>query len=138
MTISMRGPVGPFYLADQRPALFLAGGIGITPFRAMLKQVEAKGDADGRANTLLYMDSGQTYLFKDELDRIANQTSLTIRYLSTREDLQQEVARHSAQMGNEGTYFIAGPQALVKELASDLQQRGIAKRNLRKDEFFGY
>lgn len=134
----MRGPVGPFYLADQRPALLIAGGIGITPFRSMLKQVEAEGGAGDRALTLLYLDSGQTYLFKDELDRIAGQTSVAIRYLASRDDLQLEIGEHQAQMGNAGMYFIAGPQSMADELAKSLQQQGIAKKNIRKDAFFGY
>ena len=38
--VSLRGPAGKFTLdgADTRPAVFLAGGIGITPFVSMLRQ----------------------------------------------------------------------------------------------------
>lgn len=37
MKISMSGPVGSFYLKDDRPTILIAGGIGITPFRSILK-----------------------------------------------------------------------------------------------------
>ncbi len=45
MTISMSGPVGSFYLKDNSPTLLIAGGIGITPFRSIIKQLEMKGIA---------------------------------------------------------------------------------------------
>src|SRR5215472_15833099 len=37
--VSLRGPAGLFTLdpADSRPAVFLAGGIGVTPFASMLR-----------------------------------------------------------------------------------------------------
>lgn len=37
MTVTMRGPVGPFYVKGNGPLLLIAGGIGITPFRSILK-----------------------------------------------------------------------------------------------------
>ena len=42
MKVKMSGPIGSFYLKDNNPALLIAGGIGITPFRSILKQVEAE------------------------------------------------------------------------------------------------
>jgi len=42
MKISMAGPVGSFYLKEDRPTMLIAGGIGITPFRAILKQIAAE------------------------------------------------------------------------------------------------
>jgi len=42
MKIIIAGPVGNFSLKDNNSALFIAGGIGITPYRSMLKQIEAE------------------------------------------------------------------------------------------------
>ena len=44
MKVSMSGPVGAFYLKDNSPSLLIAGGIGITPFRSIVKQIEAEGN----------------------------------------------------------------------------------------------
>ena len=66
----MSGPVGSFYLKDNNPALLIAGGIGITPFRSILKQVEAEWNGDEKQIKLLYMDSKKSYLFKDEMDEM--------------------------------------------------------------------
>ena len=50
------------------------GGIGITPFRSILKQIEIDGNRDEKQINLLYMNSGNSYLFKDELDGIAKKS----------------------------------------------------------------
>ena len=71
MKVSMSGPLGPFYLKDNRPALLIAGGIGITPYRSILKQLEAAGESVGRELRLLYMDGQRAHVFKDELDRMS-------------------------------------------------------------------
>ncbi|MNJ47342.1 Benzoate 1,2-dioxygenase electron transfer component [compost metagenome] len=62
MKITMRGPVGPFYLQDENPALFIAGGIGITPFRSILKQIDSTPKEVGKPIHLLYMDGNREYL----------------------------------------------------------------------------
>src|SRR6516225_10128956 len=45
--VSLRGPAGLFTLdaADSRPAAFLAGGIGVTPFASMLRDAAQTGFA---------------------------------------------------------------------------------------------
>ena len=55
MKVKMSGPVGSFYLKDNNPSLLIAGGIGITPFRSILKQVEAEVEWNRKTNkTSLY------------------------------------------------------------------------------------
>ena len=74
MTVKMSGPVGNFYLKDSSPSLLIAGGIGITPFRSILKQIEAEGNGGDKQIHLLYLDSNRSFIFSDELDAIANKT----------------------------------------------------------------
>src|SRR3954469_743386 len=90
MKIKLSGPVGGFYLKDNSPTLLIAGGIGITPFRAILKQLEAEGNGVEQQIHLLYMDSRNSFIYKDELDRIANNTSISVTYLDLRDGLHQE------------------------------------------------
>ena len=51
MKISMSGPVGSFYLKDNSATLLIAGGIGITPFRSIVKQLEVEGNSIEQPNT---------------------------------------------------------------------------------------
>ncbi|MEH7384666.1 FAD-dependent oxidoreductase [Bacillus sp. JJ1521] len=138
MTVKMSGPVGNFYLKDNTHSLLIAGGIGITPFRAILKQIEAEGNGAEKQIHLLYLDSQKSFIFKDELDAIANNPSISITYLDSREDLHQEIDKFTASNKDKGNYYIAGPKSMVDTISTYLQNQNIAKRNIKKDSFFGY
>lgn len=138
MKIKMSGPVGSFYLKDHSPTLLIAGGMGITPFRSMLKQIEAEGRRDEQQIHLLYMDSNKLYLFKDELDNIANKTSISVTYLHSRDHVLREIDAFITSYTNNGKYFIAGPKSMVDSISTHLQNNHISKRNIKKDVFFGY
>lgn len=137
MKISMSGPVGSFYLKDKSPSLLIAGGIGITPFRSILKQIEAENVGVDRQVNLLYMDSKQTYLYKDELDIMASNPTISVTYLDSRNDLHQEINKFTTLNENNGKYFIAGSNSMVRSIASYLKDNNISKRNIKKDTFFG-
>lgn len=136
MKVSMRGPVGPFYLSENRPTLLIAGGIGITPFRSILKQIEA-GKKENQIQ-LLYLDSKKSYLFKDELDEIAERASIRITYLDSKDELENEIEKFASLNQSDGQYFIAGPKGMVDAVSNYLKSRNVAKRNIKKDAFFGY
>lgn len=138
MKIKMSGPVGAFTLEEQKPSLLIAGGIGITPFRSILKQLEAEKTGDIKPIRLLYLDSKKSYLFKDELDAIANHTSIHVTYLDSQDSLHQEIDQFAASHQNNGTYFIAGPKSMVDSITTCLKNKHISKQHIKKDAFFGY
>ena len=138
MKLKLSGPVGGFYLKDNSPTLLIAGGIGITPFRAILKQLEAEGNGIEKQIHLLYMDSRNSFIYKAELDRIAKNTSISVTYLDSRDDLHLEIDKFTGLYKNNGKYFIAGPKTMVNDISTYLQNNNISKRNIKKDAFFGY
>ncbi|MBS4220008.1 FAD-dependent oxidoreductase [Bacillus sp. FJAT-49711] len=138
MKVSMSGPVGSFYLKDNSPSLLIAGGIGITPFRSILKQLEADGNGVEKPLHLLYMDSKKSYLFHNELDEMAKNLSISVTYLDSRNDLHAEIDKFTGLYKNNGKYFIAGPKSMVDSMSSYLVNHNISKRNIKKDVFFGY
>ena len=138
MKVKMSGPVGSFYLKDDKPSLLIAGGIGITPFRSILKQVEAEWNGVEKQINLFYMDSKKSYLFKDEMEEMANKTSISVTYLDSRENLHQEIDKFATLNKNNGNYFIAGPKSMVDSITTYLQNHNVSKRNIKKDTFYGY
>jgi Flavodoxin reductases (ferredoxin-NADPH reductases) family 1 len=138
MKVTMRGPVGPFYLKDKAPVLLVAGGIGITPIRSMLRQIELEGSGDGRRIRLLYMDGDRRFVFRDELDRIAAHAGAAVDYLESRDGLSRELDRLADAYRTNGRIMIAGPQSMANALAAELRSRKIPKPNVVKDAFFGY
>jgi ferredoxin-NADP reductase len=137
MTVSMRGPVGPFYLKDDASVLFIAGGIGITPFRSILKQLEAEGKGKKQIQLVL-VDSDKRQLFKDELDQLAAQSLVSITYLDSRDRFKQEMDQIIAPYRKKGKIMLAGPQSMVNQLFVDLTSKRISKNRIIKDSFFGY
>ncbi|SOC40540.1 FAD-dependent oxidoreductase [Ureibacillus acetophenoni] len=136
MTIGMSGPLGSLNVNDERPTIFIAGGIGITPFRSIVKQIEAEGNSNKKPIHLLYMDSEKSYLFKDELD--VNNASLSTTYLDSRDELHREIDKLSNLYQNNGQYMIAGPKSMVASISDYLQNKSISKKNIKKDAFDGY
>lgn len=138
MKVSMSGPLGPFYLKGSSPVVLIAAGIGITPIRSMVKQLEAEGTGASRPIQLLYVDSQRPHLFRDELDGISGAISMNVNYLNARDELYQELEKLSAAGSGDKQYYIAGPKSMVDEIVSYLQNKKVSKKNITKDAFFGY
>jgi len=73
-TAEVYGPLGTFLLATDRPVVFLAGGIGVTPFRGMIRFAT---DTETRQSlTLLYSArTPEELVFRAELDQLAKVSS---------------------------------------------------------------
>ena len=138
MTIEMRGPVGPFYLKEEKPALLIAGGMGITPYRSMLMQLGASPKSFGQPIRLLYMDGEQKHLFRDELDEIAGRRLAEILYLDSRDELARQIDEFVSRFKMSGICFAAGPKTMVDEITQYLLSKQVPKQNIRKDVFIGY
>lgn len=138
MKMSMRGPIGSFYIHDNRPTLLIAGGIGITPYRAILKDLMQHTDKIPSFIKLLYIDSSEEYIYKDEFDSISNDSEIIIKYLTKREDLTKEIVKFSSEYGNEGNYFMVGSKKMIQSTSKLLKEQKIKRSNIEKDTFIGY
>jgi ferredoxin-NADP reductase len=134
--ITMRGPYGWLYYKDTTsPAVMIAGGVGITPFRAMLKEVEG---GTSRTTHLIYSAQGLPP-FKDELDQIVNKVpTVSIAYTSTIEDTTLRITEAVNEFGNKAYYFISGAPGMIESIKSNLMKQGIAPRRIVTDAFRGY
>ncbi len=137
MKIRMSDSVGSFYLKGGGPALLIAGGIGITPFRAMVKQLETEGGGTGKQVKLLYLDSRRNYLFQPELDEAVSRGVIDAAYLATRDELYEEIERFANVRQENGDYYIAGSKSMVDSMVDHLGGKGVSKRNVHKDTFTG-
>jgi ferredoxin-NADP reductase len=137
-TLSMRGPIGGFYIHDKKPSLLIAGGIGITPYRSILKDLSLHKEKKADYVELLYMDSSKAYLYKDTFNDIDKDPKIKIDYLSERENFNKKIEAFITRYGNEGNYFVVGSKNMTKSIAKSLKENGIKRRNIRKDTFFGY
>jgi len=138
MKVSMRGPFGPLYMNSTNPSLFIAGGIGITPFRGMLKEIEIANEHNLNPVQLIYIEGKGSFVYKEELDTICKNASIKIDYLQAREELYNHIESFTSAHGNKGKYYLGGPKPMVDSVVLFLRSKGINKNNIKKDIFFGY
>lgn len=128
-------PAGTFTLDESSPAVFLAGGIGITPFRSIIKYC-----LDQKISTpisLIYSNSTADFLFKDELAAWKKSLpDLTIIYHnSSQSGRLQKLPTTSYQLP---IYYLAGAHSFVNNMAKILIDSGVDETNIRYDRFDGY
>lgn len=133
----LEAPEGDFVWEDtDLPVIFVAGGIGITPFRSILRQ---RVHDNQRLNvTLVYGSRTPDAPFKDELDQwsTADET-LRVHYVVgsrvTAESLAGLIPNLSACR-----VFISGPEPMVEALGDDLKAHGLTEAQLKQDFFPNY
>ena len=137
--ISQYGNDYNFQLNRNRSSVLIAGGVGIAPFRSMLKEmVDTNATNDV---SLIYLNSNNNFLFKDELDQwVKRLPNLSIMYINTKDinRKKREKLIHS-QVGDIGqNFYISGPPAMVEANEHLLIDMGVQVRNIRIDSFGGY
>lgn len=129
------GPCGA--LAPPRhasPALLIAGGIGITPLRAIFARCSA-------ASVLVYRaHSAQDLLFRSELDEIADRPNAQVRYLvgprhePGNELTADELAAIHPDMRATQVY-ICGHASFVRHVRTALATLDVSRRNIHSESF---
>jgi ferredoxin-NADP reductase len=129
---------GDFILGDpEAEYVFIAGGIGITPFRSILKQAEHEGKQP-RA-VLLYANRNVDVVYKDEFDAMAKRNpNLRIHYLFHPQRLDEASIKERVPDLNRPLFYISGPEPMVESLGKKLKQLGVPEDHLKQDWFPGY
>ena len=150
--IHLRGPAGKFTLdgADVQRAVFLAGGIGITPFVSMLRQTAH--DRRGRDLWMFYSNRRpEDAAFLDELVGLQQRNS-RYRFVGTMTEMEKSSRPWTGETGfldramlerhlkdlSTSTYYVAGPPGLVETMQKMLADAGVPDEAIRTDEFYGY
>ncbi|QJQ95986.1 MULTISPECIES: benzoate 1,2-dioxygenase electron transfer component BenC [Halomonadaceae] len=141
--LTMTGPLGSFYLREvKRPLLMLAGGTGLAPFLAMLKQLEEKG-CDQPVH-LVYGVSFDDHLVKlDELDIYVEKlpsfsyTTVVADEASTH-SRKGYVTHHMAPEllhGGEVDVYLCGPPPMVDAVLKHFREQGITPASFHYEKF---
>ena len=129
-------PEGDFVLSETaKNHIFIAGGIGITPFRSMLAQLDY--DQKMPKTTLLYANSDENIVFKEELASIASRNhNLEIKYYIDRHIAKNNLKSYFS-LGST-VFYISGPRKMVEIYQNMLVDFGVGKENIKLDYFPGY
>ncbi|WP_423189055.1 FAD-dependent oxidoreductase [Alkalibacterium sp. f15] len=135
-TVNMLGPFGWYKVKDSTsPIVMIAAGIGITPNRAMIKQLEH----DTRRDVFLVYSSSDTHLFKEELDSIAlNNPKFHPYYTTGRDQTRETYLKLADTLGNDAIYYVAGTPKSVKDISKRLRDNNVKFTHIVFDPYFGY
>lgn len=149
--IVVKGPLGRFVLHEtDEPAWFLAGGIGVTPFRSMIRHAI---DVGRRAPVVLLTSDRvpEAIPFRRELDAwAASQPWLKVVRTITRPRESKEPwsglvgridagwIREVAGDAGDAIVYICGPPGFVDPVMATMESFGISKDRVRSERFIGY
>lgn len=139
LVISQYGNDYGFTLKKNQTSVLIAGGVGIAPFRSMLKQMY--DDRDKNEVTVIYLNQTVDFLFKDELDLwAAALPNVAIAYVPTKElnRKKREKLILSLVKDTRQNFYISGPPAMVETNEHLLLDAGVQLRDIRIDSFGGY
>ena len=150
--VKMDSAMGSFTLHKNsaKPAVFLAGGIGITPFSSIVRQAD-----HDRAPHRLYLfysnrrpEDAPFFEFLQNLEK----TSPNFRFIATMTEMSRSKKTWKGETGRINKdmlsrylndlrgpiYYIAGPPAMVSLMRKMLVASGVDEDDIRTDEFAGY
>jgi ferredoxin-NADP reductase len=160
MTIGVRGPFGAF-LFPARPResrfLFIAGGTGIAPIRAMIRQALAGGQT-GAMKLLYSAKTTDDFAYLPELGEMAIEHGLDLRLYVTRGSadggqMEMTATRLGVDLSKAGRgrvglaqlaplvddpetlCFVCGPESMVADVPPMLQQLGIDRSRIKVEEW---
>lgn len=117
---------------DNTPRVFAIGGIGITPLYSIAKQRQHEGLPLNA--TLLYANRTDDVAFREYFDSLAS-LGLKVEYITDRKLTAKDIL---AAGGDDAVYYLSGAKPMVRQLANNLTQKGIAEERIVSDEFSHY
>jgi ferredoxin-NADP reductase len=147
--VDVESPKGNFVLPENtsRPLVFVAGGIGITVFRSMLRYIQE--ERLPYRVTLIYSNRDrESTAFLDEL-REFEQALPDFRLIltmtqdpgwkgETRKVDGKFVKDHLDEDLNRYTFLVAGPPAMAEGMQQALEEAGVQDENVIAERYSGY
>jgi ferredoxin-NADP reductase len=143
--IDGEGPNGTFILDENTTDsnVFIAGGIGITPFRSIIKYI-----ADKNLSTqiyLIYSNSDEDITFKKELDEISSaHPNIKIHYVITSVEghldeikIGKLIEDWKLNIGN-CVFWVCGPPPMIDAMEQALGKIKITSDRIHSEKFTGY
>ncbi len=143
------GPIeGEFVLPEdiKRPLVFLAGGIGITPYISMLAHIRSRQLL--YQMTLIYSNKNrQSTPYLDKLEAWSSEMSNLKLIVTLTEDpawpgekrrVDTQFIKEYLPESNIYTYFVSGPPDFVEGMGKVLEEVGVERANMELERFTGY
>jgi len=111
---------------EASPLVFIAGGIGITPFRALIRHLEQTGRP--RPWTLLHV-SRDAFLYQEELDVLPFP-----QVRVARPQVEAQLTRLVTEQP-QASYYLCGSRNFLEGLCRAIQDLGIPEGRVKTEDF---
>jgi predicted ferric reductase len=125
------GPFGGFTLARPpgRRVALIAGGVGITPIRALLE------DLPGDVAVVYRASREEDVILRAELDELARRRGADLHYVLGAEPLSAERLLELVPDIAERDVFVCGPPAMTEATRASLWRTGVPRRQVVVERF---
>jgi glycine betaine catabolism B len=163
--VKLTCPMGEFVLHEDysKPAVFLSGGIGITPFRSMIKYATDKQlplkiimlDANRNEDNILYKQEFDSWQNLNKNLKIVYALELEQQQQQEQKEEKSDQLKWNGEIGRinkdmvmkylnaddfvNAVFYICGPPGMLNAMKNLLTtEMGITKGRIREEEFYGY
>lgn len=143
-TATISDPMGDFVLPKlvQTPLVFVAAGIGITPFLSIFKWLKVTGE-DRPIKLIQAVNNEDEIGFVDIFDKVNQHATVVVSQPSAawggeRGHLSAELILGLGDPTADTLIYVSGPESLVETLVKDLRASGLEKHQIVADYFPGY
>ena len=134
----IEGPYGVFNKerGNYKEQIWIAGGVGITPFLGMARDLQANDDYN---ITLIYAVSyKEEAVFMPELNEIAADNNNFKVFLHASDQAGYMTVKKLKEMKidlNKKSIFLCGPPPMMKSIGKQLAEVGVKKADIHSEEF---
>jgi ferredoxin-NADP reductase len=159
-SIKITGPAGEFTLPDDhsQSVVFLSGGIGVTPFRSMVKFATDKQlplkitmfDSNRNLANILYKDEFDSWtqlnknlkmIYTTSEEEAENLSSATLERKKEKGMIDKAMLMRNLSKDDldDSVFYICGPPAMLSAMKKLLSEEiGVSADRIRTEEFSGY
>ena len=149
-SIEAKGPMGSFVMPKdiKKPLVWIAGGIGITPFRSQMKFLI--DNQEQRDITLIYSNRTIEDICFEDLWASANGNITNFKLIETLVDkvpsnwdgktgmISKEMIKDAISDMAECEFYVSGPEPMVEAFKPTLMEMDVKEENIHQDWFPNY
>lgn len=146
------GPMGQFVFKDEetQPHIFLAGGIGITPYLSMIPYIAEK-NLSTKVTLFVSFSTVEDVIYYDKLNEVSKEhPNIKLVFTVTKPEesqkpwngetgrISEDLIKKYAPDYSSSLFYISGPPAMVLAMEEMVKGMQIPQEKIRKEQFTGY
>lgn len=135
-TVRIEGPYGDFIFDDNNaiPQLWVAGGVGVTPFVARMEDLAQKGIGNANVDFFCSLRNSNAH-FITEMKELAQRTGVRLHLWLSESQGQLKVEVISQAFVSNSKVYFCGPFQWGEDLYHHLKTKGLTDKNFMRERF---